>query len=153
MTAWRDAAEAFARGRAPAAWPLASVGTGIIHEVDVMQFDGHTASTSVNAPVAPAEPRDRSACRSRHAATRRVGAGEIAQERGYKLVSDCGAFDARIQGIVDNWPVRRWLPGHCPRPRATATAKKLVEQISRGLLAAQAVKIRPSPQLDPARHR
>ena len=31
--------------------------------------------------------------------------GEIAQERGLKLGPITDAFDARIQGIVDNWPV------------------------------------------------
>jgi len=30
---------------------------------------------------------------------------EIAKERGLKLAPIVDAFDARIQGIVDNWPV------------------------------------------------
>ena len=30
---------------------------------------------------------------------------EVAQERGLKLGPIVDAFDARIQGIVDNWPV------------------------------------------------
>jgi nucleoside-diphosphate-sugar epimerase len=54
---------------------------------------------------------------------------EIAQERGLKLGSIVDAFDARIQGIVDNWPVAvdgaRAIALGLPQP---PPLKQIVEQ-------------------------
>jgi len=46
---------------------------------------------------------------------------EVARERGPKLGAIVDAFDARIQGIVDNWPVAvGWRSGAGARVAATA---------------------------------